>query len=218
MSWTPDWRIHINTHCIYLNTSNINIKKLYTVNTQNILVYVFHAPITAPVQHRICPRKQLWELNVLPANLMNAPAIYQGSVFASDTTGGIRAVSMQSGKPVWFTNTSKSICQDNGALVFLECFVFFYEQCGEMIHFHFLTCFVLETCIFNEVCCTTAVLVEWWMFGRCQQGSLSMCFPPGWLRLLLFLGSPTFRIADNPVVIPRNRNSLADGQSCAARH
>ena len=62
------------------------------------------------------PRKQLWEVDVLPANLMNAPAIYQGSVFTSDTTGAVRAVSMQTGKPVWFTNTSKPICQDNGSL------------------------------------------------------------------------------------------------------
>ena len=62
------------------------------------------------------PRKQLWEVNVLPANLMNAPAIYQGSVFTSDTSGAVRAVSMQTGKPVWFTNTSKAICQDNGSL------------------------------------------------------------------------------------------------------
>eukprot|EP00434_Breviolum_minutum_P016186 symbB.v1.2.014262.t1/scaffold1023.1/size143418/6 len=58
--------------------------------------------------------KLLWEVNVLPANLMNAPAIYQGSVFSSDTQGGIHAVDMATGKHVWFTNLSKPIGQDNG--------------------------------------------------------------------------------------------------------
>jgi len=75
--------------------------------------------------------KLLWEVNVLPANLMNAPAIYQGSVFTSDTHGGVRAVSMQTGKPVWFTNTSKSICQDNGFNMVHEGLVFSAGDCRE---------------------------------------------------------------------------------------
>ena len=49
-------------------------------------------------------------------NLRNAPAIYQGSVFSSDTQGGIHAVDMATGKHVWFTNLSKPIGQDNGNL------------------------------------------------------------------------------------------------------
>ena len=80
---------------------------------------VTYNPLILKIRHLFIaplPRKQLWEVNVLPANLMNAPAIYQGSVFTSDTSGGVRAVSMQTGKPVWFTNTSKAICQDNGSL------------------------------------------------------------------------------------------------------
>lgn len=75
--------------------------------------------------------KQLWEVNVLPANLMNAPAIYQGSVFTSDTSGAVRAVSMQTGKPVWFTNTSKAICQDNGFNMVHEGVVFSAGDCRE---------------------------------------------------------------------------------------
>lgn len=60
------------------------------------------------------------------ANLRNAPAIYQGSVFSSDTQGGIHAVDMSTGKHVWFTNLSKPIGQDNGNLATfwekLRCF------------------------------------------------------------------------------------------------
>ena len=98
--------VHIYIHsyiCIYTH--------ILDIVTYNPLILKIRHLFIAPL-----PRKQLWEVNVLPANLMNAPAIYQGSVFTSDTSGGVRAVSMQTGKPVWFTNTSKAICQDNGSL------------------------------------------------------------------------------------------------------
>ena len=58
--------------------------------------------------------KVLWEHNTLPAHLMNAPAIYQGAIFASDTLGGLRALDMNTGKPLWFANTSTPIGEDNG--------------------------------------------------------------------------------------------------------
>ena len=64
---------------------------------------------------------------------MNAPAIYQGSVFTSDTSGGVRAVSMQTGKPVWFTNTSKAICQDNGSLGHMRPWLSTMTELGFMV-------------------------------------------------------------------------------------
>eukprot|EP00435_Cladocopium_sp_Y103_P013568 s560_g3.t1 len=68
--------------------------------------------------------KLLWEHHTLPAILMNAPAIYQGSIFASDTLGGVRALSMSTGKLLWYSNLSKPIGEDNGFTMVHEGVVF----------------------------------------------------------------------------------------------
>ena len=68
--------------------------------------------------------KLQWEHHTLPATLMNAPAIYQGSIFASDTLGGVRALSMSTGEPLWHTNVSTSIGEDNGFTMVHEGIVF----------------------------------------------------------------------------------------------
>ena len=68
--------------------------------------------------------KMLWEHNVLPRNLMNAPSLYQGAVYASDTDGGVLAVDMESGKPLWYTKTLKPTGQDNGFTMVHEGVVF----------------------------------------------------------------------------------------------
>ncbi|CAL1162531.1 unnamed protein product [Cladocopium goreaui] len=66
----------------------------------------------------------LWEHHTLPAILMNAPAIYQGSIFASDTLGGVRALSMSTGKLLWHSNLSMPIGEDNGFTMVHEGVVF----------------------------------------------------------------------------------------------
>ena len=66
----------------------------------------------------------LWEHHTLPAILMNAPAIYQGSIFASDTLGGVRALSMSTGKLLWYSNLSMPIGEDNGFTMVHEGVVF----------------------------------------------------------------------------------------------
>lgn len=58
--------------------------------------------------------KLLWEHICMPANFMNAPVIYEGKVYASDTMGSVRALDMQNGKRVWMTKVSGDIGQDNG--------------------------------------------------------------------------------------------------------
>lgn len=68
--------------------------------------------------------KLQWEHHTLPATLMNAPAIYQGSIFASDTLGGVRALSMTTGQLLWHTNVSTSIGEDNGFTMVHEGIVF----------------------------------------------------------------------------------------------
>ena len=68
--------------------------------------------------------KLQWEHHTLPATLMNAPAIYQGSIFASDTLGGVRALSMTTGQLLWHTNVSTSIGEDNGFTMVHQGIVF----------------------------------------------------------------------------------------------
>ena len=68
--------------------------------------------------------QSLWEHHTLPAILMNAPAIYQGSIFASDTLGGVRALSMSTGKLLWHSNLSMPIGEDNGFTMVHEGVVF----------------------------------------------------------------------------------------------
>ena len=68
--------------------------------------------------------KMLWEYVVLPANLMNAPFIYEGAVYASVTDGGVLAVDMDSGKLLWKANTSTPTGQDNGFTMVHEGVVF----------------------------------------------------------------------------------------------
>ena len=56
----------------------------------------------------------LWEYLSLPAEVMNAPALYSGMVHASDTHGHIFALDMRTGKQVWRTRVAEKIGQDNG--------------------------------------------------------------------------------------------------------
>ena len=86
-------------------------------------------------------------------NLRNAPAIYQGSVFSSDTQGGIHAVDMATGKHVWFTNLSKPIGQDNGNLAtFWEKLRFETQPCCFMAYlkttYEYLILFDIWFCFF----------------------------------------------------------------------
>lgn len=69
--------------------------------------------------------KVLWEHQTLPATLMNAPALYQGAIFASDTQGGLRSLDMNTGKLLWSVDTGKPIGEDNGFTMAHEGVVFF---------------------------------------------------------------------------------------------
>ncbi|CAJ1428458.1 unnamed protein product [Effrenium voratum] len=55
-----------------------------------------------------------WEHITLPANLMNAPAIYQGAIYATDTLGGVRALKMSTGEKLWHTQMAEPVGEDNG--------------------------------------------------------------------------------------------------------
>ncbi|CAE7814485.1 unnamed protein product [Symbiodinium sp. CCMP2592] len=56
----------------------------------------------------------LWEYISLPAEVMNAPALYQGRVYGSSTMGHVFCLDMQTGQEVWKTRVSEAIGQDNG--------------------------------------------------------------------------------------------------------
>ena len=56
----------------------------------------------------------LWEHISLPAEVMNAPSLYNGMVYASDTEGHVFALHMLTGQPAWNTQVAESIGQDNG--------------------------------------------------------------------------------------------------------
>ncbi|CAJ1447357.1 unnamed protein product [Effrenium voratum] len=57
----------------------------------------------------------LWEHHTLPHRLMNAPAIYEGAVYATDTMGGVRAVDMNTGERIWLTEMPEvKVGEDNG--------------------------------------------------------------------------------------------------------
>ena len=56
----------------------------------------------------------LWEYLSLPAEVMNAPSVYNGAVYVSDTHGHVFALDMQSGERIWRTRVSATIGQDNG--------------------------------------------------------------------------------------------------------
>jgi len=56
----------------------------------------------------------LWEFPTLPKEVMNAPFLYDGMVYASDTYGFVFALDMQTGKEVWNTQIAEKTGQDNG--------------------------------------------------------------------------------------------------------
>ena len=56
----------------------------------------------------------LWEYESLPAEVMNAPSLYNGLVYGSDTYGYVFALEMKTGKQVWKTRVAETIGQDNG--------------------------------------------------------------------------------------------------------
>ena len=56
----------------------------------------------------------LWEYPSLPAEVMNAPALYNGMVYGSDTHGHVFALDMQTGKRIWKTRVAENVGQDNG--------------------------------------------------------------------------------------------------------
>ena len=56
----------------------------------------------------------IWEYGSLPAEVMNAPSLYNGMVYGSDTFGHVFALDMQTGKQVWKTKVADNIGQDNG--------------------------------------------------------------------------------------------------------
>ncbi|CAE7947857.1 egl-9 [Symbiodinium sp. KB8] len=58
--------------------------------------------------------KQLWEHICLPAQMMDAPSLYDGKVFGSDTKGNVVALDMEKGEVVWKTQVAEEIGQDNG--------------------------------------------------------------------------------------------------------
>ena len=56
----------------------------------------------------------LWEYSSLPAEVINAPSVYDGMVYVSDTYGDVIALDMQTGHKVWKTHVADEIGQDNG--------------------------------------------------------------------------------------------------------
>ena len=56
----------------------------------------------------------IWEYGSLPAEVMNAPSLYNGMVYGSDTFGHVFALDMQTGRQVWKTQVADNIGQDNG--------------------------------------------------------------------------------------------------------
>ena len=58
--------------------------------------------------------KMLWEYPSLPAEVMNAPSLYNGLLYGSDTHGHVFALDMQTGNLMWKTRVAENIGQDNG--------------------------------------------------------------------------------------------------------
>ena len=56
----------------------------------------------------------LWEYESLPAEVVNAPSVYDGMVYSSDTHGNAFALDMETGHVVWNTSVAVNIGQDNG--------------------------------------------------------------------------------------------------------
>lgn len=44
---------------------------------------------------------------------MNAPAIYQGAIYATDTLGGVRALKMSTGEKLWHTQMAEPVGEDD---------------------------------------------------------------------------------------------------------
>ena len=73
----------------------------------------------------------MWEYASLPAEMMDAPSLFNGMIYGSDTHGNVVALSMEDGKVGWKTQVSKAICQDNGFTMAKDGVVLAAGDCRE---------------------------------------------------------------------------------------
>ncbi|CAE6958289.1 bamB [Symbiodinium natans] len=75
--------------------------------------------------------KLLWEYASLPAEMMDAPSLFNGTIYGSDTHGNVVALNMEDGKVEWKTHVSDAICQDNGFTMAKDGVVLAASDCRE---------------------------------------------------------------------------------------